>query len=120
MEVYPAAALKQWGLKARGYKGDHSTARREILKGLSQHLDLAEAVRNACIDHDDKLDALVSAIIALMAELDRGPDPKDERRLTEPLPDKEEEKSLAEKEGWIVLPKEDSLGRLRSRLQELR
>ncbi len=132
MEVYPAVALKLWKLVHTGYKGSedkHKSAREKIIKKMIKGLDLPTdwlgSFREDCINSDDTLDGLVSAIIALMVELDRrqpGQDP-----LVQPIPRGMED--LAKMEGWIALPERDfpeghppkksSLERLKARLQEL-
>ena len=59
-EVYPAAALKQWGLPHRGYKKDE-LARRDILKHLS--VEVGE-FSDELIADDNVLDALIAALVA--------------------------------------------------------
>ena len=104
-EVYPAAALKRWGLPCKKYKGQGGRAVRESLieqlaarapwLGLdAAQLDLLEA-------SDDALDALIASLSARAAWLGLTLRPgADERRE-------------AAREGWIALPIEtDSLERL--------
>ena len=68
-EVYPAAALKSWGLPARGYKGrGGAEAQRlaEILAALQQAapwLDLA-GHEDRLAASDDMFDALIAALTA--------------------------------------------------------
>jgi Protein of unknown function (DUF429) len=70
VEVYPAAALARWDIDSRGYKtGDKAKAARErILDRLEDFakgwLKLSEPVRGACVESDDALDAIVSALVA--------------------------------------------------------
>ena len=96
-EVYPAAALRRWGLVATGYKGDSPTARalrRElagaVAGGFSVGLD-EESLR-AFEMSDHKLDAFVAALVAVACA----------RGMTiRPSPAQSE---LALSEGWIHLP----------------
>ncbi|WP_460973758.1 DUF429 domain-containing protein [Prescottella soli] len=95
VEVYPAAALQQWGLRFRGYKG---SANRPNLQSLVASFDAQiEALefgdfRGACESSDDAFDAVVAAVIARAAALGRTrmPGPADE--------------GVARREGWIHLP----------------
>ena len=105
-EVYPAAALKRWGLRFRGYKGragQYREARRGMLCALetmSRWLTLPDEVRDACHESDDVLDALIAAMVARAAVVG----------LCEPIP-----VDLFEtvcREGWIQLPVLGSLPRL--------
>ncbi|WP_420880017.1 DUF429 domain-containing protein [Rhodococcus sp. (in: high G+C Gram-positive bacteria)] len=94
-EVYPAAALQQWGLPFRGYKG--STNREKLLQLVARfdeatpYLDLAD-FRGACEASDDAFDAVVAAVIARAAATGqtRMPDGADIE--------------VAGREGWIHLP----------------
>jgi hypothetical protein len=105
-EVYPAAALRQWGLSPSAsaddpgsYKGRSPEAarrRRRLVALLVEQtrgwLELGESQLAACRASDDQLDALVSALVATAVV--RGcvlPPPADRAR--------------AEREGWIWLPK---------------
>ena len=107
VEVYPAAALRTWGLPWKGYKGpgpEKRKKRAEIVAGLAEKaaswLTRSEEVRCRCRESDDMLDALVAALVARAAAIG----------WCEPIPD--EDSGLAEKEGWIALPQSDSLARL--------
>jgi predicted RNase H-like nuclease len=106
VEVYPAAALARWEIDPRGYKtGDKARdARERILDRLEDFangwLKLAPPVRGACVESDDALDAFVSALVARAAA----------RRITEPAPNGLT--SQAQREGWIHLPRANSLGEL--------
>lgn len=113
VEVYPAAALHQWGLSPKGsadpgtYKGKEpeARARRErIVDSLgrmtSGWLEFPEKSRIVSIESDHCLDAVVSALVARAAESD----------LLEPVEDDE----AAHSEGWIRLPQRGSLARLGS------
>lgn len=103
-EVYPGAALTQWGLTRAGYKASgragsraaEQHARQALLDALSQEapwLRLGDA-REAAIESDDVLDAVVAALVARAAAVGKTvwPDPKGGN-----LP------RLAA-EGWIHLP----------------
>jgi hypothetical protein len=95
VEVYPAAALKHWGLPFRGYKGAVNAAVRD---GLVDRLAAAApwlrfgAFEPACRRSDHALDAVVAALNARAAALDRATRP-----TTEQAP-------AARTEGWIALP----------------
>lgn len=98
-EVYPAAALRRWGIRLTGsYKNVRPEARavrehvvREIEAGLG--LALPAAVHARCVASHDHLDALICALVARAVLLDdtRWPDSPDER-------------AAARREGWIHLP----------------
>ncbi|MFC9516424.1 DUF429 domain-containing protein [Nocardiaceae bacterium NPDC056970] len=95
IEVYPAAALQQWGLPFRGYKG---SAKREKLAQLvasfdeaTTFLDLAD-FRGACEASDDAFDAVVAAVIARAAAVGQTR-----------LPDFADA-DVAGRDGWIHLP----------------
>ena len=83
VETYPAAALGVWGFPSRGYKGT---------KGADD--------RAGCAASDDKLDALVAALVARAAAIG----------CCESIP--AADRDLAKEEGWIALPQRESLGRL--------
>ncbi len=95
VEVYPAAALQQWGLPFRGYKG---LANRPNLQSLVVSFDAQidglefGQFRDTCESSDDAFDAVVAAVIARAAALGRTrmPSPADE--------------GVARREGWIHLP----------------
>ena len=97
VEVYPAAALKQWDLtQPKSYKAaDAYTERTTIARGLAKALNvtLRPAVERACRETDHALDALVSAVVARAAALGwtRQPWSDDER-------------DRAHVEGWIHFP----------------
>lgn len=92
-EVYPAAALKIWGLVHRGYKGSNGRAVREGIVDelvtrtpwLALH-QFADELRRS----DDALDAVLSALVAraVVAQGTRRP----------------ESAGHADTEGWIHLP----------------
>jgi predicted nuclease with RNAse H fold len=97
VEVYPAAALKFWGLRDRGYKGRQN---RTVLEALVSALvreagaglrftDGAEEVLRAS---DHAFDALISSLVARAALLGQ---------TTVPPPS---DAALAHTEGWIHVP----------------
>ncbi len=101
-EVYPAAALLLWGLERTGYKADPE-AREKLLAALEEQapwLEWAPGAREACVESDDALDAVLCALIARAAALG----------LTAPPTASDLE--LARAEGWIHLPRKGSLGEL--------
>lgn len=102
LEAYPAAALLLWDLPREGYKSD-SDAREDLLAALESTapwLLWEEGAREACVDSDDALDAVLCALIARAAALG----------LTEePSPG---DRNLARVEGWIHLPRRESLDQL--------
>lgn len=92
-EVYPAGALKQWGLPHRGYKRAANLEARNLLvdklRDKAPWLDLGThevAVRNS----DDALDAVLCGLIARAVQL----------KATHPPYDVD----LARREGWIHAP----------------
>jgi hypothetical protein len=96
-EVYPAGALRQWRLTARGYKGpapENARRRSELVDELSAaawlELDAADVVELK--RHDHLVDALVAAFVARALALGR----------TLPIPPAQRE--AAAREGWIHLP----------------
>jgi hypothetical protein len=104
VEVYPAAALRVWGLRHRGYKRG---ADRQVL------LDLAAALRRRCpwlaapdvtwgevTRSDHAFDALVCALVARARQLG----------LCHPIP--RHLRAAAAREGWIAVPKVGSLDSL--------
>jgi predicted nuclease with RNAse H fold len=111
VEVYPAGALLVWGFDRGGYKSSRHVDRRaaecrarEALLGAIESrvgwLDWAIGAREACIESDDAVDAVLAAMIARAAALG----------LTV-LPPPEDSES-AHSEGWIHLPQKDSLAAL--------
>ncbi|NYI47834.1 putative nuclease with RNAse H fold [Nocardioides aromaticivorans] len=97
VEVYPAAALKLWGLPHQGYKGrEPANARRraelvQLTSAVLPWLELGEFAE-LCVDVDDALDAVLCAAIAGLAL----------RGETEEIP--EEHLAAAAVEGWIAVP----------------
>lgn len=94
VEVYPAAALKAWGLPSRGYKGNANTATLnalvDLLLRIVPWLHLGPFER-ACRESDDAFDAIICALVARAA-----------RAGDTFLP---EDTELARQEGWIHLPR---------------
>lgn len=100
VEVYPAAALHQWKIERRGYKGGRAAQREErravrerIVAALPDWLDLDA---DACAASDDALDAVLAALVTRAAAL----------KLTYPP-----EGDVA-REGWIHIPRAGTLNRL--------
>ncbi|MCP4902674.1 MAG: DUF429 domain-containing protein [bacterium] len=100
-ETYPAAALKQWGLRSTGYKKPKNV---EVLRSLFS--DLCERApwlkipapehRDLLSTNDDAFDALIAAMITRAAVLGLVVQPTTE------------EKARARTEGWIAIPDEGS------------
>ena len=104
-EVYPASALRVWGLRSTGYKGPKKRAeRKSIWADLERQmpwLGLADAgMASLLLDSDDALDALIAALVTRGAKV----------ALT--ICPTEEERPRAKSEGWIHVPVENSLGQL--------
>lgn len=95
VEVYPAAALKHWGLTSRGYKGTaNRTVRHQLVDTLTAAapwLDLGDH-EQTCRRSDHALDAVIAALNARAAVLGF---------TTRPAA---EQLSAARTEGWIALP----------------
>jgi hypothetical protein len=109
VEVYPGAALTRWGLDRRGYKtsGDvvkkkAQRSKRELLlrelQTRAPWLSWEGDARERCVDNDDALDAFLSALIARAAAVGATVWPQTARQWR-----------AARAEGWIHLPREDSL-----------
>ena len=98
-EVYPAAALKVWGLPHRGYKGARNAASRaalvEALEARLPGLDW-NGHRALCASSDDALDAVLAALVAREVAHGRAVAPQ------------ATELGLARQEGWIWLPGDPS------------
>jgi predicted nuclease with RNAse H fold len=101
-EVYPAAALRVWGVASRGYKasGDRAAAAREVRAGVLDQvtaavggwLELGEVTEDA-VASDHVLDALLAALVAVAVRQDATARPRDDV-----------ERALALEEGWIHVP----------------
>jgi predicted nuclease with RNAse H fold len=111
VEVYPGAALTVWGFRRRGYKRNGNAERRaeqrETRERLVDHiaargvdwLDLT-AARDACLESDDALDAVIAGLVARAAALDLTVQPPSERL------------QVIRREGWIHLPRDGSFEKL--------
>ena len=103
-EVYPAAALKQWGFPSTGYKkGRGRAVRAELadrLLATAPWLRLSEPQREKVLGSDDALDALVASLNTRAAKLGL---------TVKPEADLHRE---AAREGWIAIPEIGSLERL--------
>jgi hypothetical protein len=104
-EVYPAAALKAWGLPFKSYKGKEPRNRRnlsELFKLVCTQCPWlnfsAEAQRLWCAQSDDVFDALIASFVTRAAATGRTERPRDAREL-----------ALARVEGWIAIPNKDCL-----------
>jgi predicted nuclease with RNAse H fold len=107
VEAYPAAALRCWGLRSRGYKARSAQAaarsaqaRAEIIASLRQRcgwLRLTAAQWASCQDSHDLLDALICALVAGAARVGA---------VTAPATG---QACAAQREGWIILPSAESL-----------
>ena len=105
VEVYPAVALSVWGFTSLGYKrAKGSAVRARLVNDLAARtadwLALSRTDWALCRDSDDMLDALVAALIARAAAINR----------CEPIPAGDH--MLAMEEGWIALPRSGSLAEL--------
>jgi hypothetical protein len=105
IEVYPAAALRQWGFEPSGYKGtkpEQREKRRQLAQAIVDAtmgwLDLDPEGVSSIAASDHLLDALVSALVARAAAVG----------LTLPIP--EDARAVAAIEGWIHLPPRQPLG----------
>jgi hypothetical protein len=112
VEVYPGAALTRWGLERRGYKASGNSERKrgqrtkrgELLADLEASADWLrwrDDARDRCLESDDYLDAFLCALIARAAAVGLTVWPK-----------KKKEWKAARAEGWIHLPRRDSLPKL--------
>ena len=98
VEVYPAAALKHWGLPFRGYKGAANAAvRGEVVDRLAAAAPWLrfDAYEQACRQSDHALDAVVAALNARAAAVGQATSPTVEQT------------AAARTEGWIALPNGD-------------
>lgn len=90
-EVYPAGALRSWGMPATGYKGrEGAGVRAVIIEAIRQEwLSVDEAALQRR-DHD--LDALICALVARAVATGRTEKPSPEQA------------DAAAREGWIHIP----------------
>ena len=105
VETYPAAALSIWDFPSRGYKGTNGKEiRAQLVKDFAEKtsawLNLSDEDWSQCVASDDVFDALVAALVARAAAID----------CCESIPS--EDRGLATKEGWIALPRSESLDKL--------
>lgn len=96
-EVYPAAALRAWGLWSQRYKTDRGVLR-DMARGLLETcgwLEIPEQERGVLETSHDAFDALVCALLAAQVAMGetRRPEPADQ--------------ADAEVEGWIHIPSRD-------------
>jgi hypothetical protein len=111
VEAYPAAALAMWGIPREGYKKADEVAKGvrqvmlgAILRGVGDGwLHGAPGVLELYTATDHALDALVCALVARAAMLG----------LVDAVPTDDREAARAE--GWIALPRADSLRSLSQR-----
>jgi predicted nuclease with RNAse H fold len=102
VEVYPAASLKRWGLRHRGYKQPRDAKALESLIGgllaAAPWLDLGP-YEGLCRASHDATDAVIAALTARAAL---------KNLVTMPT---ERQRAAARSEGWIAVPTSD-LGQL--------
>lgn len=100
-EVYPAAALKGWGIEHRLYKGKANAAARVVLidrlvsAGIPVETD--SELRSWLEQSDDALDALIASLVGRAVAVGQ----------TEDVP--QEHQAAARAEGWIRLPSKGSM-----------
>jgi predicted nuclease with RNAse H fold len=102
VEVYPAAALRIWQFDSQGYKRkENRDARCKLLEAIRTRIQnwlaLPDAICRACEDSDDVLDAVIAGLVARAKAAG----------LCDPVPDGAREQAC--REGWIALPRADSL-----------
>ena len=105
VEAYPAAALSIWGFPSRGYKGTkgarvRAQLVREFAKQTKAWLTLSDEDWSRCRMSDDLLDALLASLVARTAAIG----------CCEPIPPAD--RGLANEEGWIALPRSETLDKL--------
>lgn len=103
IEVYPAAALRLWGLPSRTYKGSgNRAALSELMDQLQAALPLLDwgGHDDVCRGSDDAFDAVVCSLLARAAHLGMTNGPPSDLA------------ARAATEGWIHLPTADSLSML--------
>lgn len=93
VEVYPAMALRVWGLARPGYKTTPD-ARRTLIADLEQAAPWLElgAHRDLMTTSADALDAVLAALVALA------------HRRGASIPPAPHQRALAASEGWIAIP----------------
>ncbi|MED7821839.1 DUF429 domain-containing protein [Streptomyces chiangmaiensis] len=101
-EVYPAAALRCWGIRlTHSYKSatpEARAVREHVVRAIEAGLgaSLAEPVRARCAESHDHLDALVCALVARAVQVGDTVWPRTAG-----------EREAARQEGWIHLPGTD-------------
>ena len=96
VEVYPAVALKAWGLNFRRYK--RSKGREElrdvvgVLRAAVPWLQADDSTWRLAVDDDNAFDAVICALVARAHALGQ----------THPVPD--DLRDAARREGWIAVP----------------
>ncbi|MGH2556547.1 MAG: DUF429 domain-containing protein [Actinomycetota bacterium] len=104
VEVYPAAALKSWGLRPRQYKraeGRLNLSRLlQQLREIAPWLEADDAIWDRLEGDENQFDALICALVARAVA----------RRECRPIPP--QHRAQASVEGWIQIPLQDSLHRL--------
>lgn len=93
-ETYPAEALRAWGMKSSGYKGDNTKALHDLAMQLASRMGPMARSAAASLDgaDDDDVDAFVCAVVARAVLLGK---------TTRPEPD---QLAVAQREGWIHVP----------------
>jgi predicted nuclease with RNAse H fold len=96
IELYPAGAMRLWGIDTAGYKRPAARMVREALRDrivTAVHLKLSADQRERLVETDHALDALVAALVgrAFSCGWAAGPETPEDREA-------------AEVEGWIWLP----------------
>lgn len=95
-EVYPAGALKQWGIVNRGYKGTSEKARAQrtvIISSLEDDFSCSwNDYRDELIANDDALDSVIAAIVTAHVASGQAYGPPQELQ------------NIALAEGWMWLP----------------
>jgi len=107
VEVDPAVAMFQWRLPYCGYvahegRADIAEVRETIVAGLAGRLTVPAA--SLQVRDGGQLNAVVAGLVAVMVRLG----------LTERVPD--EQQVHARAEGWVQLPKRDSLDNFAGRI----
>lgn len=106
VEAYPAAALSLWGIPRDDYKKPVRSDRREAMLAAIERagppgwLAWSSSTRERCVATDHALDALVCALVARTAALG----------VVERV--HERDRGAARQEGWIALPRPESLRRV--------
>ncbi len=100
-EVYPAAAMRRWGLATADYKAERSRATpalaalADALRAMAPWLQLSTAAWEHCRRSDHVFDAVIAALVTRAAALGLTAGPSAEDR------------DVAAIEGWIHVPTHD-------------